>query len=66
MVVSDQIDLFRKARLALLSTQMRQASLERPDDLEGWYISRMLREATTSAEADEAERRLQSHLQQNA
>jgi hypothetical protein len=62
MVGSDQIDLSRKAYLAQLANQARQASLERHDDVEGWYISRMLREATTCAQADEAERRWKAHL----
>ncbi|WP_299805742.1 hypothetical protein [Tardiphaga sp.] len=46
----------RLRRLNRLAPQVRQIALNRPDDIEGWRISRLLRDATTPAEADEAER----------
>jgi hypothetical protein len=49
MVNSNQIENARKAHLTRLSLELRQASLIRCDDAEGWHISRMLREAVTSA-----------------
>ena len=55
------MDADRRFRLARDAHHLRQASLDRPGNLEGWQIARLLREATTSAEADEAERRLRKY-----
>jgi hypothetical protein len=63
MIHVECIDLVRKARLLDLSAKTRQMALERDGDVEGWHIARMLREATTIAQADEAERRWQAHSQ---
>jgi hypothetical protein len=46
----------RLQRLNKLAHQVRQVSINRCEDLEGWRISRLLRDAITPAEADEAER----------
>ena len=48
----------RSRRLSKRAYQVRQVSINRCDDLEGWRISRLLRDAATTAEADEAERQL--------
>ena len=48
----------RFGRLQAASHRVRQAAIERNDDLDGWQVSRLLRDVQTSAEADEAERRL--------
>ena len=48
-------------RLQLLhrrAGEVRQVSLGHPGDLEGWRISRLMRDAATEAEADEAEHHL--------
>jgi hypothetical protein len=48
----------RLERLRVLALQIREAAIDRSEDLEGWRISRLLRDAETPAEADEAERQL--------
>jgi hypothetical protein len=45
-------------RLQIASYRVRQAAIERNADIDGWQVARLLRDAQTSAEADEAERRL--------
>jgi hypothetical protein len=53
-------DLKQSARLqglSKLAQQVRQLAINR-HDLEGWRVSRLLRDATTPAQADEAERQL--------
>lgn len=61
MVHLKYIDPARKARLLDLSAKTRQMALERDGDVEGWHIARMLREASTISQADEAELRWQAH-----
>jgi hypothetical protein len=46
----------RLQRLSKLAHQVRQVAINRPGDLEGWRVSRLLRDASTPAQADEAER----------
>ena len=48
----------RLQRLHALSIQVRQIAIGRLDDLQAWRVSNLLRDATTPAEADEAERQL--------
>lgn len=48
----------RLERLHVLARQMREAAIDRSEDLEGWRIARLLRDAETPAQADEAERQL--------
>ncbi|WP_139069905.1 hypothetical protein [Tardiphaga robiniae] len=48
----------RLQRLHGLSIQVRQIVIGRLDDLQAWRVSTLLRDATTPAEADEAERQL--------
>ena len=49
----------RIKRLAKLAQQVRQVAIDRQGDFEGWRVSRLLREAATPAEADEAERQFE-------
>ncbi|MDB5091799.1 MAG: hypothetical protein JWR09_5793 [Mucilaginibacter sp.] len=54
-------DIKKAARLQRLhrrAHQVRQGAIERTGDLDGWRVSRLLRDAKTPAEADEAERQL--------
>jgi hypothetical protein len=48
----------RLQRLHGLAHKVRQVAIERSADLDGWRVSHLLRDATTPAEADEAERQL--------
>lgn len=48
----------RLQRLRRLAHQVRQVAINYPDDIEGWRVSRLLRDASTPVEADEAERQL--------
>jgi hypothetical protein len=48
----------RLQRLEKLAHGVRQLAINRPDDVEGWRIARLLRDAVTPAQADEAERQL--------
>lgn len=48
----------RLQRLHGLAHQVRQVAIECPGDLDGWRVSRLLRDAMTPAQADEAERQL--------
>ncbi|MDB5501636.1 MAG: hypothetical protein JWR89_1538 [Tardiphaga sp.] len=50
----------RLQRLHGLAYQVRKVAVGRPGDLDGWRISRLLRDAITPAEADEAERQLRT------
>ena len=51
----------RLRRLRKLAIEVREISTNRPGgDLEGWRVSRLLRDASTLAEADEAERQFES------
>ena len=57
MVNPDLIDPSRKLVLSRLAHELRQSSLSKQDDMEGWKVARLLRDAVTSGDADEAERR---------
>jgi hypothetical protein len=46
----------RQQRLSKLAHQVRQVAIDRAGDIEGWRVSRLLRDASTPAQADEAER----------
>jgi hypothetical protein len=46
----------RLLRLCNLAQEVRQVAINRAGDLEGWRVSRLLRDASTPAQADEAER----------
>ncbi len=48
----------RLQRLHRLAGGVREAAINRPGDLDGWRISRLLRDAETPAQAEEAERQL--------
>jgi hypothetical protein len=48
----------RLQRLHGRAYQLRQVSIEPAGDLDGWRVSRLLRDAMTLAQADEAERQL--------
>jgi hypothetical protein len=48
----------RLQRLHALSIQVRQVAIDSHEDLQGWRVSNLLRDARTPAEADEAERQL--------
>ncbi len=50
----------RLQRLHKLAHQVREAAINRPGDLDGWRLSRLLRDAETPAQADEAERLLEA------
>ena len=58
---SGQIDSCRKAQLARMSSDMRLLTISRQGDVRGWQISRLLRDAETPSEADEAERQWKLH-----
>lgn len=58
---SGQIDPGRRAQLAQMSSHLRVLAISRQGDVEGWKISRLLRDAETLAEADEAERQWKLH-----
>ena len=49
----------RIQRLCKLAKEVRQIAIDRQGDVEGWCVARLLREAITPAEADEAERRFE-------
>jgi hypothetical protein len=54
-------NLQNTARLDLLhrrAGEVRHTALSHPGDLDGWRISRLMRDAATDAQADEAERQL--------
>jgi hypothetical protein len=46
----------RQQHLKELAYKLRQLAISRRGDLAGWKIARLLREAKTSDQADEAER----------
>ena len=50
----------RLLRLGKLAQEVRQVAINRDGDLKGWRVSRLLREANTPAEADEAERQFRT------
>lgn len=56
MDASNQIDINRKIRLSGVATDLRRSSTSRHGNIEGWKISHLLRDAQTTAQADEAER----------
>jgi hypothetical protein len=49
----------RLQRLQKLAQHVRHVAVSRQGDLNGWRVSRMLREANTPSEADEAERQFE-------
>lgn len=59
---SRQIDPDRKSILNVRAFELRQLAVKRQCDVEGWRIARLLREAETEAQADEAERQWKAHL----
>ena len=64
MVNPDRIDPSRKLHLSRLAHELRQNSLNKQNDVEGWKVAR-LREAVTPKEADEAERLWQTYMKLN-
>jgi hypothetical protein len=58
---SGQIDACRKAQLARMSSDLRLLAISRHGDVRGWQIARLLREAETVSEADEAKRQWKLH-----
>ena len=68
---SGQINAGRRAELARMSSELRLLAISRQGDVRGWQIARLLRDAETLSEADEAERQWKLHqdhrpLQQTA
>lgn len=59
MNASNPIDINRKIRLSGVATDLRRSSTSRHGNIEGWKISHLLRDAQTTAQADEAEQRLE-------
>jgi hypothetical protein len=51
------IDPARKIRLSKVAQEIREISTGQHGDLEVWRISKLLRDAVTTAQADEAEAR---------
>jgi hypothetical protein len=52
------IDPARKIHLCKIAQETRDLSTGMQGDIEGWRVSRLLRDAVTTAQADQAETRL--------
>ena len=50
----------RLLRLGKLAQEVRQVAINRASDVEGWRVSRLLRDAKTPAQADDAERQFRT------
>jgi hypothetical protein len=58
---NEPIDFARRRRLWAMGRLLREYSINRQGDYEGWQISQLLRDAHTVAQADEAEKRFVVH-----
>jgi hypothetical protein len=65
MHMSESILPADKQRLTVIGDQLRQHTITSKCDLEGWRLSRLLRDAETRDEGREAERRLARYRQQS-